>query len=456
MSFPPVLRRFLEDKGVKYEFLKHSDKKTAYEAAIDLELDASRIARATLLRDHDGILMVIYPVSRKLNLEELNNRLKRKYTILNAKGVYVPLAAVYHVDAIVDETLLGAAPIYMIFDSETLCRVSGSDFQILQGTAVWYDSIFYSKDAGASNDSLIMKQVQPIVDVHEVQSRRQQIKEKLQNISELPAIPKIAQEVLQLGGNPYANATDLSAIIEQDPSLSTQLLRYARSPFYGYRGDIESVADAISRVLGFDMVMDMALGISMGKAFKNPVDGPLGLNAFWRHATYSAALVQKLGNAVTNTRKPRPGMAYLAGLLHNMGILLLGHLFRKEFNLLTKTLKENPGAELIELEQQVLGVTHMEMGVWLMEAWNLPDELIIAVKEHHNARYTDTHSVYPNLILISNRMLSAMEMGDEVSDALPMDLLDDLGLSSEKVIEIFETIIENKEGLDYMALQMAA
>jgi len=456
MSFPPVLRRFLEDKGVKYEFLKHPDSKTAFEAASDLDIEADRIARATLLRDRDGIVMVIYPVSRKLNLEELNNKLKRQYSILNAKGVYVPLAAVYHVDAIVDETLLGLEPVYMVFDSETLCRVSGSDFQILQGTAVWYDSIFYPKNAATSNDSLIMKEVQPIVDVDEVSSRRQQIKEKLQNVAELPAMPKIAQEVLQLGGNPYANATDLSAIIEQDPSLSAQLLRYARSPFYGYRGEIESVSDAISRVLGFDMVMDMALGISMGKAFKNPTDGPLGLNAFWRHATYSAAFVQKLGNAVTNTHRPRPGMAYLSGLLHNMGILLLGHLFRKEYNLLTRTLKENPGAELIELEQQVLGVTHMELGVWLMESWNLPDELIIAVKEHHNTHYNDTHSVYPNLILISNRMLSAMEMGDEVSDALPAELLDELGLTSEQVIEIFETIVENKEGLDYMALQMAA
>jgi len=456
MSFPPVLKRFLEDKGVEYEFVKHSDKMTAFEAAIESGLEPNRVARATLLRDQDGILMVIYPVSRKLNLEELNNKLKRKYTILNAKGVYVPLAAVYHVDAIVDEVLLGQEPVYMVFDSETLCAVSGSDFQILQGTAVWYDSIFYSKATASPTDSLILKEVQPIVDVDDVQSRREQIKERLHDVTELPAIPQIAQQVLQLGGNPYANASDLAAIIEQDPSLSSQLLRYARSPFYGFRGEIDSVSDAISRVLGFDMVMDMAMGISMGKAFRNPADGPLGLNAFWRHATYSAAFVQKLGCAITNTHKPRPGMAYLAGLLHNMGILLLGHLFRKEFNLLTKALKENPGAELMELEMQVLGVTHMEMGAWLMEAWHLPDELVIAVKEHHNEAYNDTHAVYPNLILLSNRMLSAMEMGDEISDVLPTEILDKLGLTAERVIEIFDVIIENKEGLDYMALQMAA
>jgi len=456
MSFPPVLKRFLDDKGVKYEFIKYDSGKTAYEAAIDQGLNADRVARATLLRDRNGILMVVYPVSRKLILDELNSRLNRQYTILNAKGVYVPLAAVYHVDAIVDETLLGAEPIHMIFDEETLCHVSGSDFQILQGTAVWYDSIFRNKETATATDSLIMKRVQPIMEVQDVASRRSFIKQTLLNVEELPAMPKIAQEVLQLGGNPYANATDLAAIIEQDPSLSTQLLRYARSPFYGYRGEVESVSDAISRVLGFDMVMDMALGISMGKAFKNPADGPLGLNAFWRHATYSAALVQKLGAAVKGNLRPRPGMAYLAGLLHNMGILLLGHLFRKEFDLLTKALKDNPEADLVSLEQQVLGVTHMEMGVWLMEAWHLPDELIIAVREHHDASYKDTHAIYPNLILISNRLLNSLEMGDEISNALPQKMLDELGLTIDGVLEIFDKVLESREGLDYMALQMAA
>ncbi len=456
MAYPPILKRFLRDKGVKYEFISYSPERTAFEAALDLAIPADRVVRATILRDPEGMLMVIYPVSRKLKLDELNARLKRRFTILNAKGIYVPLAAVYHIDAIVDENLLGHEPVYMVFDEQTLCRVPGSDFQILQGTAIWYKSVFQHKESATATDSLIMKRVQPIVDVEEVANRREYIKSRVMNLTDIPAMPRIAQEVLQLAGNPYANTTDLSAIIEQDPGLSAQLLRYARSPFYGYRGEIQSVTDAISRVLGFDMVMDMALGISMGKAFKNPADGPLGLNAFWRHATYSAALVQRLGNAVSAQHRPRPGMAYLAGLLHNIGILLLGHLFRKEFNMLTKAIKDNPGVELVELEMQVLGVTHMELGVWLMEAWNLPSELIVATREHHNPDFHDTHAVYSNLILISNRLLKSLGMGDEITDSLPDDILQGLGLTSDSVMEIFDMIIENREGLDYMAMQMAA
>jgi HD-like signal output (HDOD) protein len=124
--------------------------------------------------------------------------------------------------------------------------------------------------------------------------------------------------------------------------------------------------------------------------------------------------------------------------------------------MLSKAVKDNPDAELIELELQVLGVTHMELGVWLMEAWGLPSELIIAVREHHNPDYHDTHAVYPNLILVGNRLLKSFGMGDEITDALPDTVLRELGLTKDSVVDIFDMIVDNREGLDYMAMQMAA
>lgn len=455
MSFPPVLKKFLEDKGIAYEFLHHPANPSSLKAASDLGLDPDRVARASLVRDARGILMVIYPISSRLNLEELNRRLKRKLSILNAKGVYVPVSAVYKVNAIVDDSLLGNAPVHMVLDEETFCRVSGADFQALQGTAIWVNSVFIRAanqksaqviDLGRMSTSQLL--------VEDVDARRKRIRMRLDNVDKLPAMPKIAQEILQLGSNPYANTTDLAAIIEQDPSLSAQLLRYARSPFYGYRGEVSSVQDAISRVLGFDMVMDMALGIAIGKAFRNPVEGRLGLQAFWKHSTYCAALTQKLANSCS--QHPRPGMAYLAGLLHNFGFLLLGHLFPDEFSLLNKAMEKHPETPILELEENVLGVTHMEIGSWLMQAWNLPDELVITAQEHHNEEYHSFHAVFPNLVLLSNRLLTSFNMGDESSEDIPGHLLKSLGLSMDKVMDIFNAVIENKEGLDYMAVQMAA
>ena len=149
-------------------------------------------------------------------------------------------------------------------------------------------------------------------------------------------------------------------------------------------------------------------------------------------------------------------MTYLAGLLHNFGFLLLGHLFPQDFALLNKAATKYADTPIVELEHTLLGVTHMELGVWLMQAWNMPDEVVYAIREHHNEHYHDIHSVYPNLILIANRLLKEVEMGDEQSSEIPESLLLSLQLKRDDLSSIFEQVMDVGQGLDYMALQMAA
>jgi HD-like signal output (HDOD) protein len=405
------------------------------------------------------MLMAIYPAAGELDLDGLNAQLGRSFSRLNAyqvrekfpnceEGACAPIAGIYKLNAVVDESLSSIDPVYMVLDSEHLCQVSSADFFNLQGGAVMNKLSIVKGD--------LTKDSQIEMPKEDVESRRNIIQKRLKNVKDLPTMPKVAHEVLLLSADPYANATDLGGIIEQDPSLSAQLIRYSRSPFYGYKGEVESIQDAISRVLGFDMVLDLAMGVSVGKAFRNPAEGPLGLNAFWKHATYCAALVQQLGKSVDSAYRPRPGMAYLAGLLHNFGFLLLGHLFPNEFALLNQAVQRNPKAPLVALESGTLGVTHMELGAWLMEAWDMPGELITAIKEHHNDKYYEVHAVYANLVLIANRMLASIGSGDEVSSTLPGAVIRNLGLTEEQVIEIFEDVMAKRESLDYMAVQMVA
>jgi HD-like signal output (HDOD) protein len=167
-------------------------------------------------------------------------------------------------------------------------------------------------------------------------------------------------------------------------------------------------------------------------------------------------LAQKLCAAVNGKVSPRPGMAYLAALLHNFGYLLLGHLFPQEFALLNRAATKYPDSPIIELENTIIGATHMELGVWLMQAWNMPDEITISIREHHNEHYHDLHCVYPNLVLIANRLLAEVEIGDEKQTEIPSGIKDYLQLDEDKVKQIFEDLMSVGQGLDYMALQMAA
>ena len=459
MSVSPKIQDVLNKQRVPYKLFPHPFEPSAIRVAQSLGIDPQKVMQASILRDEASMLMVIYSAAGELDLEGLNKMSQRNFSMLTAyqvrevlpaceEGICAPIASIDNLGAIVDKSLSSADPVYMVIDSEHLCQISKADFFNLQGGSVM-------KKLSIVNDDLSRSSVTERLQT-DVESRRELIRQRLQNVQDLPVMPKVAHEVLLLSADPYANATDLSGIIGQDPSLSAQIVRYSRSPFYGYKGDVESIQDAISRVLGFDMVLDLAMGVSVGKAFRNPEDGPLGLNEFWQHATYSAALVQQLGKVVSSAHRPRPGMAYLAGLLHNFGFLLLGHLFPHEFSLLNNAVQRNPRAPIVALESGTLGVTHMELGSWLMEAWDMPGELITSIKEHHNEGYQGVHAVYPNLVFISNRLLNTIGSGDEASNKLPGAIIRNLGLTEDRVLEIFADVMEKRESLDYMAVQMVA
>ncbi|MBU1192974.1 MAG: HDOD domain-containing protein [Gammaproteobacteria bacterium] len=291
-----------------------------------------------------------------------------------------------------------------------------------------------------------------------------EIRRRIEQVYELPPMPEMARRVLQLRNNPDASISDLAGIVELDPSLAAQVVRYAASPFYAFRGKINSIHDAITRVLGFDMVMNMALGLATGKSFQNPCDGPLGLHAFWRHAVYSATLVQALAKRMPPASRPQPGVVYLAGLLHNFGFLLLGHLFPPEFKLLNKLVAAHPESPVTALEKCVLGMGqaqnllemgHAQIGSWLMQTWQMPEEIIITLREHHNPAYTGDYAVFPHLIMVADHVLKGREIGDAPDASLPPLSLEMIGLEEDAVFEIAEHLFEDCTSLDMMARQLA-
>jgi len=291
-----------------------------------------------------------------------------------------------------------------------------------------------------------------------------EIQRRIEQIYELPPMPDMARRILALRADPDASSADLVAIVELDPSLAAQVIRYATSPYYGYSGRIESLHDAITRVLGFDLVMNMALGLSTSKTFRNPCAGPLGLEAFWRHAVFTASFVQSVVKRLPAEIRPEPGMAYLAGLLHNFGFLLLGHLFPPEFKLLNKLAAANPNTPITSLEKCVLGMGqaqelldmgHAQIGAWLMQSWGMPEELIVTIREHHHPDYQGEHAVYPQLILLANHLLKRHGIGDAPTPDIPAQTLQLLGLTEASVEASLEQLLDGADMLESMARQLA-
>lgn len=452
MNIPATVRNYLARKGGQYKLYSASVGQSLAEAVRTARVPVQKLVRSVVLKDGSNYLMAVYPATHRLDLAVLNGNSRRNFVacsdeelaskIADCDGnAMPPLGDAFGIKVIVDRAVDAMDEVFFTPGlGHLFLRASGEDFARLTDGAL----------RGHRIASPITQASTPL------ESKRDGMKAKVEKVTSLPSMPGIAVEIVKLRNNPYVNASELSAVIEQDPSLSAQLLRYAASPFYGYQGKITSVEQAVVRVLGMDFVMDFSLGLSLGKSFHNPKDGPLGLDNFWRDALHVAALSQTLSSAIEFSRRPAPGTAYMAGLLYNFGFLLLGHLFPDQFKRLNQAVAEQPERPVLELERELLGVTHTEMGLWLMDAWNMPKEIVETVREHHNGNYSGDYAIYPNVVHLANRLLKRFGIGDAANTDLPQELLDAVGVTEEQAEAALGTVLQMREGLQFMARKMAA
>ena len=275
------------------------------------------------------------------------------------------------------------------------------------------------------------------------------IRGRIEHIKDLPAMPEMATKVLRLKSQENATVEQLVSIVALDPALAAQIIHFANSPLYGQRS-VDSITDAIQRVLGFDRVINFVVGVVAGQAFTIPNDGPIGLKALWKDAVYGATLMEMLARAVPKGVPVYSGICYLSGLLRNFGILLLGHLFPKDFRPLSNAIESTPDTPIIEIEKQLLGTDHRELGVWLMRKWGMAPEVIITAYEHHNENYRGQHAIYANLAFVAGGMLKKYSIGDAASDEIPEKLLEMVGLNNAIIQQIEEEFNETHNSLDVL------
>lgn len=192
------------------------------------------------------------------------------------------------------------------------------------------------------------------------------------HLGRLPTLPRHVRELLQLLDRPATPLDRIRAEIEKDVGLAGAVLRLVNSGFYGLGRRINTISQAIV-LLGFSAVKNLVLSASAASLMQQ---GGTGL---YEHSLACALATQALSRqlAVGN-----PEELYAAGLLHDVGkVILAGH-FPAESTQIAKLLSESDLTSS-EAEFQILSVTHPEIGGWLLHKWELPDEIVEAVALHH-------------------------------------------------------------------------
>jgi HD-like signal output (HDOD) protein len=167
-------------------------------------------------------------------------------------------------------------------------------------------------------------------------------------------------------------------MIEQDQSIVARILKVANSPFYGFQKKISTVELAII-VLGTNALKEILYGFSIKRIFNKIVSVGFDIEKFWDYSLYCGAasrvVARRLGYKLA-------GEAFIAGLMHDLGILIIVQYFAPDLKKINQLLLTT-SMPLIEAEQKVLHTDHTEIGAWLAQKWNLPERLSTAILNHH-------------------------------------------------------------------------
>ncbi|MBC8204924.1 HDOD domain-containing protein [bacterium] len=236
---------------------------------------------------------------------------------------------------------------------------------------------------------------------------KSKLKDITRNFRDLPTLPGIALQISDMMNNPNVSASDLAKLISADQSLTMRILKVANSAYYGFPRKIGTITLAVV-VLGFDALKSLTLSMTILDHLKKwgGADG-FDFNEFWRHSIYTAIIARFLSR---QTGYKVAGEAFVTGLIHDVGKLVISQKFPEQFAEILETASGN-GRKVYEIENEILGADHAELGSWLVDNWNLPGYMSEAVAYHHHPEKAAIEIKLSALVNTANRF--ALDFGAE-------------------------------------------
>lgn len=204
----------------------------------------------------------------------------------------------------------------------------------------------------------------------------------IKNLDGLPAIPSIAQKILLLKINTEEGERALFELIETDPPILSKIIGLANSPLYNIGRKILTLHDATA-LLGTKRIKMTALSLAMMSAVTRKQKGLLDVDSLWKHSLAVTMTMETLARMMPQELRPPEEEVHIAGLLHDIGFMVLDYLDSKLSDQFQARLVAEPERTIDEIETEMLEINHCELGGELARHWNLPEPIISALRYHH-------------------------------------------------------------------------
>ena len=231
--------------------------------------------------------------------------------------------------------------------------------------------------------------------------------DKLKRIPDLPTLPHIASQLLQMVYSSDCSIPEIGRVIERDPALAANLLKTVNSPLYGVRHSVSDISRALV-LLGLRETVNLVSGLMVFKVFRKPhQDSLFNRKGFWLHsaacAVFSRTIAKTIGARLN-------GAEFIAGLVHDIGKIVLDQYFHDDFERALH-IAETKQISLYEAEMRVFNVTHAEIGGWIAKKWRLPAPIVESIEQHHTPQKA-RNPVLVSIVHTANLLCKVCEIGE--------------------------------------------
>lgn len=229
----------------------------------------------------------------------------------------------------------------------------------------------------------------------------------MSRIQNLPTLPKVVERVIKLVEDKETSSALLGQTISTDSALTSKILKAANSAYYGLPRKISTISQA-AVVLGFNTIKNLVLTASVFSAFgRKSIPGRFNRNEFWLHSLGCATICKILSK---ETRIGLPEEAFFAGLLHDIGVIMLDQFFPEDLYKIIENMNAN-NISIQDATKESLGVDHNVLGTWLCDRWNFPDHLVESVAFYPNPLQARNNRSLVALVHLANAIARQEEFG---------------------------------------------
>jgi len=234
------------------------------------------------------------------------------------------------------------------------------------------------------------------------------LKQIVESIDDVAALPDVTMRIIQTADDPNSNAFQLLKVVSHDPALVAKILKLVNSSFYGLPNKIASLDRAIS-LLGMGGIRNLAIASSVSGMFRGgELCEGFGPRDLWTHSIAVAVVAREIAKKM---RLPVADEAFLIGMLHDIGLLVIHQKLPRQLREVCEE-SQKQQRDLCEVERDLIGFEHQELGTALATRWKFPASVCDAIAFHHHpADAPPEHRSVAALICVADTLCCQARIG---------------------------------------------